>query len=93
MSNIAVLGTVGLPANYGGFETLVENLARYHANTLLSDELTVYCSAKSYPKKLDTFINAKLRYLPLQANGVQSILYDALGLFACCLRRNDVILL
>lgn len=25
---ISILGTVGVPANYGGFETLAENLAR-----------------------------------------------------------------
>lgn len=26
---VAVIGTVGVPANYGGFETLAENLLTY----------------------------------------------------------------
>jgi len=51
MSNIkkiAIVGTVGVPANYGGFETLaehlIEDLGRHH-------EITVYCSGKKYPKE------------------------------------------
>ena len=41
---IAIIGTVGLPANYGGFETLTDHLV-----TNLSEQLdiTVYCSSKS----------------------------------------------
>ena len=27
---VAIIGSVGVPARYGGFETLVDNLARYH---------------------------------------------------------------
>ena len=26
MRKVAIIGTVGVPANYGGFETLVENI-------------------------------------------------------------------
>lgn len=43
---IAVLGTVGVPANYGGFETRVENLVRYHSAHALPEALTLYCSKK-----------------------------------------------
>lgn len=29
--NVSIIGTVGVPANYGGFESLVENIiADYH---------------------------------------------------------------
>jgi len=48
---IAIIGTVGIPANYGGFETLVENLAKYHAAFSHNEVLTVYCSSKRYPEK------------------------------------------
>ncbi len=27
--NISIIGTVGVPANYGGFETLVEHLTKH----------------------------------------------------------------
>ena len=82
MSNIkkiAIIGTVGVPANYGGFETLtehlIEDLGRHH-------EITVYCSGKKYGKaeRQTTFLGAKLIYLPLEANGVQSIIYDSISI-------------
>jgi glycosyltransferase involved in cell wall biosynthesis len=90
---IAILGTVGVPANYGGFETLVENLVKYHHNTSLSHELTVYCSSKNYPEKRPTFLSAQLRYVPLNANGVQSVLYDIVSLLLAGWNRSGVILL
>ena len=41
---ISIVGTVGLPACYGGFETLVENLVDETNN---EKNFTVYCSSKS----------------------------------------------
>ena len=29
MKKIAIIGTVGLPANYGGFETLTKNIVEH----------------------------------------------------------------
>ncbi len=78
--NIAIIGTVGVPANYGGFETLAEHLIED-----LSDKhkLTVYCSGKKYPsgERKTSYKGARLKYLPLEANGIQSILYDSLSIF------------
>ena len=72
---VAIIGTVGVPANYGGFETLAEHLID-HLGT--EHQLTVYCSAKKYSQaeRKKEYKNARLYYLPLDANGVQSILYD-----------------
>ena len=80
IKKIAIIGTVGVPANYGGFETLtehlIEDLGRHH-------EITVYCSGKKYvnAERQTTFLGAKLIYLPLEANGVQSIIYDSISIF------------
>ena len=68
---IALLGTVGVPGRYGGFETLAENLVRYHKSTDQRAALTIWCSAKDrteYPH----FERAELRYVGLRANGVQA---------------------
>ena len=48
MKKVAIIGTVGIPAKYGGFETLADNLVKN-----LSDEyqFTVYCSKKSLLEK------------------------------------------
>lgn len=93
MSKVAVVGTVGIPASYGGFETLVENLARYHQVNELPGQLVVYCSAKSYPERPSFFLGAELRYLRLNANGVSSVFYDIVSLFSAIRQRSDVILL
>ncbi len=89
---IAIIGSVGLPANYGGFETLTENLIRHHRKASLPDAVTVYCSSKSYPQKKKMHLSAQLKYIPLKANGVQSIPYDMASLLSSILHRSDVIL-
>lgn len=90
---ISVIGSVGVPANYGGFETLVENLAIYHHNRALPQRLVIYCSKAGYQEFPDTFLSSELRYLPLNANGVQSILYDIASLLSAAYRRSDEILI
>ena len=93
MRNISIIGTVGVPANYGGFETLAENLVRYHDAASIPVALTVYCSSKSYSSESSHFLSARLKYIPLSANGVQSIPYDIASLFLAMWNRCDVILL
>ena len=76
---VAIIGTVGLPACYGGFETLTAFLVKHlhHEN-----QLTVYCSGKKYPKaeRRSHYESARLVYLPFQANGAQSIIYDCVSI-------------
>lgn len=94
MSNkkkIAVIGTVGLPAKYGGFETLAEHLVDEIGSKY---EMTVYCSSKKYDKekRVKTYHGARLKYLPFDANGIQSIVYDTISIFhALC--YADVLLI
>lgn len=87
---IAILGTVGVPANYGGFETLAENLVGR-----LRDEFafTVYCSKPEYAEHPQTHAGASLVYLPLRANGAQSIPYDILSLVLAAQRFDGLLLL
>jgi len=86
---ISVVGIVGLPANYGGFETLTEQMVTY-----LGDDYNfrVFCSSTAYLDQQKTFLSANLEYIPLSANGVRSILYDTWGLLKC-LRGKQVVLL
>jgi glycosyltransferase involved in cell wall biosynthesis len=76
---ISIIGSVGLPANYGGFETLAEHLVK---NLDQEYDITVYCSGKQYQKKQRKthYRNARLKYLPFGANGIQSIIYDTLSI-------------
>ena len=74
MKKVAIIGTVGVPANYGGFETLVENLIGQNTSEWI--EYTVFCSGKEYPQRMSVYKGAKLEYINLKANGAQSTLYD-----------------
>lgn len=74
---VAIIGTNGLPANYGGFETLVDYLVQY----LTSDyQFYVYCSKNNTPNQPKEYHGAKLITLPLNANGFQSIAYDLISI-------------
>lgn len=86
---VAIIGTVGLPSNYGGFETLVEHITKEINQNF---DITVYCSAKSYLNKLKTYNNCRLHYINLKANGSQSILYDIRAIFHA-LKYADVFLI
>jgi glycosyltransferase involved in cell wall biosynthesis len=90
---VAILGIVGVPARYGGFETLAENLVRYHAESRLDTPLTVWCSAKDNTEQPERLENAKLRYVKFSANGIQSIPYDAVSLWQAISSGHDRILL
>lgn len=85
---VFVVGTVGVPANYGGFETLVDNLIEDK-----SIEWHVVCSAKAYDVKVRYYKQAELHYIPFPANGIGSILYDAFSLILACRQRAECILL
>jgi glycosyltransferase involved in cell wall biosynthesis len=84
---VAIVGTNGIPAKYGGYETLAEYLTNY----LLDEfDFTVYCS-KTQPRLYTEFNKSKLKYIPLKANGWQSIFYDIFTLLHAAV-TSDIIL-
>ena len=87
-NKVAIIGTNGIPACYGGFETLVENLVKNKTDVI---EYTVFCSAKLYPEKQENYLNANLRYVNLNANGISSIFYDLIGMLLSL--RSDIMLI
>src|SRR4051794_38778445 len=74
-NKVAIIGCMGVPAKYGGFETLAHQLV---SNVSFDIRYVVYCSAIAYKKKerVKRFNNAELVYLPISANGSRSIFYD-----------------
>lgn len=48
MKKVFVVGTVGIPSCYGGFETLVENLVETSTSEV---KYTVFCSKQEYAIK------------------------------------------
>jgi glycosyltransferase involved in cell wall biosynthesis len=90
MTKLGIIGTVGVPAKYGGFETLAQQLA---LNLKGEYDTTVYCSAKNYSKqeRVSTWKGIRLVYLPIRANGIQSVIYDIVSM-AHALLFMDVLL-
>jgi len=87
MKSISIIGTNGLPANYGGWETLVDHLTK-HLNQ--DFKITVYCSAPNYEDKIPSINGVDLKYISLNANGWQSIPYDFVSMFKAS--GDDIIL-
>ena len=86
---VAIIGTNGLPANYGGFETLVSNI---HTAIGENHDLTVYCSKKT-PKGLKRIGKTRLFRIPLSANGWQSFFYDFLSIIHALFIADVLIIL
>lgn len=88
LQRLSIVGIKGIPSKYGGFETLVENLVEKFDGF----DITVFCERASYLKRPKHYRdNVRLKYLPLRANGIQSILYDICGLLMS-IRLYDVVL-
>ncbi len=73
MKTISVIGITGIPAQYGGFETLVENLVE---NQTTKIQYIIYCSSKILVKGPRIYKNSILKYIYINANGPLSIIYD-----------------
>ena len=89
---VSIVGTHGIPAKYGGFETLAENLT---SNLSSKHSFTVYCNSSIYNKS--EMINNKnditLIYLPFNASGWQAYLYDAFSLIHAFFKADTIIYL
>ena len=82
MKQVAIVGIQGVPAKYGGFETLVENIIGDNCSPEV--RYTVFCSSKDYTVRMKTYKGTRLKYIPLfHANGAQSTPYDILSMLKC----------
>ena len=90
MKKVVLIGTNGVPANYGGIETLAEYLTR-DLNEYY--DLYCYCSKTPKEKKLECYHNTKLIYVPMRANGWQSIFYDGLTILRSLCKHDVLVVL
>ena len=64
MNRVAIIGSSGLPAQYGGFETLASNLVM-----VKGQKYSVYCSSSLFSRNQKYLNGTRLHYVPLPANG------------------------
>ena len=86
---IAIIGTNGLPATYGGFETLANYISLRLQNEF---NFLIFCSKRENKEKITSLNGSRLIYFPLKANGWQSVIYDALSILYSFL-FSDVLLI
>ena len=91
MKKVAIVGTQGVPARYGGFETLVENIIGDNCSKDI--EYTVFCSSKDLSTNLEEYRGAKLKYVAISANGIQSIPYDIVSLLKVIKGYDSILVL
>jgi glycosyltransferase involved in cell wall biosynthesis len=89
---IYVIGSAGVPARYGGFETFAENISLKLAKKY---DITVFCSKYNYkPAERSKSWNSIQRiFLFFNSNGLQSIIYDLLSLIKSIHNADMIILL
>ncbi|HEX4164060.1 MAG TPA: DUF1972 domain-containing protein [Bryobacteraceae bacterium] len=85
---IALLGTRGIPANYGGFETFAEELSTRLAGR--GHDVTVYCRERP---ATPIYRGVNLRYLPtLKHKYFDTVAHTAISTLDVLPRRFDVLL-
>lgn len=89
---IAILGTRGIPANYGGFETFAEECAAGLAAR--GHDVTVYGRAHYIPQRLRYHRGVRLTVLPtIPWKYTDTVVHTLLSVLHAIPRRFDVILI
>lgn len=91
MKTVAIIGTNGLPAKYGGFETLTNHLVENLDKS--SYKIIVYCPKTPKKDRLESYNGAKLVYFPFRANGWQSVVYDFTTMIHAFFKASDLVIL
>ena len=86
---IAFLGTRGIPANYGGFETFVEQLS-----TRLADrghDVTVYARSGNYDRRIAEYRGVKIVMLPsVRKKSLDTLTHAAISSVHAWSRSYDI---
>ena len=88
---IALVGTRGIPANYGGFETFAEELATRLAAR--GHDVVVYCRTNNVETRDATYQGVRLVHLPtIPHKYFDTVAHTGLATVDLLFRRADVAL-
>lgn len=86
---IALIGTRGVPANYGGFETCVEEIGKRLVEK--GHDVTVYCRKSYYEDDLDTYHGMKRVCLPnLESKSLDTMSHTCVSAWHALFKNFDV---
>ena len=82
MQNVFIIGSKGIPAAYGGYETFVDKLTEYQRN---NDKIKYHVACKGKENKEYIYHNARCFMIKVPDVGsAQAIYYDVAALKECC---------
>jgi glycosyltransferase involved in cell wall biosynthesis len=86
--DIAIIGTRGVPARYGGFETCAEELGRRLAAR--GHAVTVYNRKGFYPERPQFYLGMAIRYAPaLKMRALETLSHTYFSIVAALPKRHD----
>jgi len=87
--SLYIVGTNGLGVNYGGWDNLLSKIT-----VGLSDKYDIYVYTSKFEAQPGVVeVNgARIKLIPLKANGFQSVLYDFAGMVNAVFNRADLVL-
>lgn len=89
---IAILGTRGIPANYGGFETFAEELSRRLVDR--GHDVTVYCRSHYVDRDLKEYNGVHLKVLPtVRHKYLDTVFHTFLSAISASTKNFDVVLI
>ena len=91
MQHIFIIGSKGIPANYGGYETFVDKLTEYHQN---NKDIKYHVACKAKDTKEFECHNARCFNVKVPDIGAaQAIYYDVAAFKACCkyIKKNNIL--
>lgn len=88
--NIAILGTRGVPARYGGFETMAEELGGRLAER--GHEITVYCRTGNSPDRPARYRGMRLVHIPaIRQKSTETLSHTFLSALHAATQDFDVV--
>ena len=91
MIKVAIIGSHGLYANYGGWDQLVKNLAEKKSSDKIS---YLVFNSKESPKDIPNLPNAVVvKHINLKASGFEGLFYDFWTILICYFKVDTILLL
>jgi hypothetical protein len=91
MKRVAIIGSHGLYANYGGWDQLVKNLAENKSSREF--EYLIFNSKES-PREIEYVPDGvNVKHIRLKASGFEGLLYDFWTIFICYFKVDTLLLL
>ncbi|QRQ79992.1 DUF1972 domain-containing protein [Glutamicibacter protophormiae] len=85
---IALIGTRGVPARYGGFETAIEEVGQ--RLVAAGHEVIVYCRGAEPAERADQYLGMKLVHLPaMRKRSLETLSHTALSVIHAIFNRPD----